>query len=167
MFDVKFYIMVGIVILVVMAVKIAKEFPGDDKKDLSVYQKKSFLFDTITEFNLFKILLELFGDTYHIFAQVNYSHIIEVRQMSFAEQRKYRSRIDRKSADFVLCDKDRVVPRLIIELDGGVHNFASKQKRDEFINELTKVVGLPILHLNTKDTDKEFIRSEVNKKLKL
>lgn len=133
--------------------------------DLSVYERKPFLFDAVSEFNLYKLLLELFGDRYHIFPQINYSHLIQPRKTNWENERRYRSRIDRKSADFVFCDKDRVVPKLIIELDGGVHNFKSKQTRDEFINELTKLVDLPILHLKTTNFDREFLRSEINKKL--
>lgn len=153
-------VIVGVVVLFKSLTKV-----GRKERDLSVYKRKSFLFDTVSEFNLYKTLLELFGDTYYIFVQVNYSHLIEVKPMSYAEQRKYRSSIDRKSADFVLCDKDRVVPQLIIELDGSVHNFKSKQARDEFINNLTNIVDLPILHIKTNNMNKEFIRNEVNNKL--
>lgn len=38
---------------------------GDEVPDLSVYERKPFLFDTVSEFNLYKILLELYGATYH------------------------------------------------------------------------------------------------------
>ncbi len=141
-----------------------KEKDGEEP-DLSVYERKPFLFDTVSEFNLYKVLLELFGDKYHVFPQVNYSHLIQPKHSTWQEERRYRSRIDRKSADFVLCDKVRVVPQLIIELDGSVHNFKSKQARDQFINDLTKLVDLPILHLKTSNTDRDFIRMEVDKKL--
>jgi very-short-patch-repair endonuclease len=88
--------------------------------------------------------------------------------MPYAEKRKYRSSIDRKSADFVLCDKSRVVPQLIIELDGNIHDFSEKkQRRDEFVDNLAGVVNLPILHIKTTNMDKEYIRNEVDKKLKL
>lgn len=137
----------------------------EEKLNLSVYERKPFLFDTVSEFNLYKILLELFGNKYHIFPQVNYSHLIQPKKTTWEEERKHRSRIDRKSADFVFCDKERVVPQLIIEIDGSVHNFKSKQARDEFINELTKLVDLPVLHLKVGSVDKEFIRNEINKKL--
>jgi very-short-patch-repair endonuclease len=131
----------------------------------SVYKKKAFLFDTRSEYELFKLLTELVGDTYYIFPQVHYSHLLEPKKAEWKEERRHRSRIDRKSADFVLCDKVRVVPQLIIELDGAVHGFASKQKRDEFINEITKVVGLPILHLDPKNISKELVLREIENKL--
>lgn len=162
------YIIAGIVLIFIIGVGIFISFQKreeGEEPDLSVYERKPFLFDTVSEFNLYKILLELFGDKYQIFPQVNYSHLIQPRKSTWEEERRHRSRIDRKSADFVFCDKERVVPQLIIELDGSVHNFKSKQVRDEFINELTKLVDLPILHLKTGSIDKEFIRVEINKKL--
>jgi very-short-patch-repair endonuclease len=160
-------LIIFLIIIIGAVILIKHLFAGkeDKKRDLSVYKRKNFLFDTVSELNLFKTLVELFGDKYHIFAQVNYSHLIEVKPMDFAEQRKYRSSIDRKSADFVLCDKERVVPQLIIELDGGVHNFKSKQARDEFIDNITNIVDLPILHIKTNNLDREFIKNEVTNKL--
>lgn len=136
-----------------------------EKPDLSVYQKKPFLFDAVSELNLYKMLFELYGNNFCIFTQVNYSHLIEPKKTNFSDERKYRSRIDRKSADFVLCDKERVVPQLVIELDGYAHNFKSKQVRDEFINDLTNIVDLPILHIKTADLNREYIKSEIDKKL--
>jgi very-short-patch-repair endonuclease len=141
-------------------------FQSDEKKrDLSVYKKKAFLFDAVSEFNLFKVLVELMGDKYYVFPQVNYSHLVEVKEMDWKLMRKYRSSIDKKSADFVICDKERVVPQLVIELDGFSHSYKKTQVRDEFINDLMKVTDLPILHLRTGNLDKESIRKEIFEKL--
>lgn len=60
-----------------------------------------------------------------------------------------------------------IVPRLIIELDGSVHNFKSKQARDKFIDELMKVVDLPILHLKTNNLSRDFLKNEISNKLGL
>ncbi|MFA7290326.1 MAG: DUF2726 domain-containing protein [Melioribacteraceae bacterium] len=146
---------------------INKKKNKDERTNLSIYEKKPYLFDTNSEFNLYKVLLELFGDTYFIFPQINYSHLIQPRKTNWKEERKHRSRIDRKSADFVICDKDKIIPRLIIELDGGAHDLKNKQARDKFIDELTKMVDLPILHIKTNNLDKELIRSDISKKLGL
>jgi len=160
-----FILFIGVILFIVELVN--KKKNRNDKTDLSIYEKKPYLFDANSEFILYKVLLELFGDKYFIFPQINYSHLIQPRKTNWEEERKYRSRIDRKSADFVMCDKDKIIPILIIELDGSVHNFKSKQARDEFIDELTKMVDLPILHIKTNNVDKDFIKSEISKKLGL
>ena len=138
----------------------------EDKKELP-YEKKPYLFDANSEFNLYKVLVESYGDKYYIFPQINYSHLIQPKKSSFEEERKYRSKIDRKSADFVFCDKEKVVPKLIIELDGYVHNFKNKQARDRFIDEITGIVDLPILHLKTNNLNKDFIKNEIDLKLNI
>lgn len=137
----------------------------EEKKELP-YEKKPYLFDANSEFNLYKMLVELYGDKYYIFPQINYSHLIQPKKSSFEEERKHRSKIDRKSADFVFCDKEKIIPQLIIELDGYVHNFKSKQARDQFIDEITGIVDLPILHLKTNNLDKEFVKNKIDEKLK-
>lgn len=136
----------------------------EDKKELP-YEKKPYLFDANSEFNLYKVLVELYGDKYYVFPQINYSHLIQPKKSTFQEERKYRSKIDRKSADFVFCDKEKIIPQLIIELDGYVHNFKSRRARDLFIDEITGIVNLPILHLKTKDLNRDFIKNEIDIKL--
>lgn len=153
-------VMVGVYFVILQFINKKK---GEEKKDLSIYEKKPYLFDANSEFNLYKVLIELYGDKYYIFPQINYSHLIQPKKTTWEEERKYRSRIDRKSADFVFCDKERIVPKLIIELDGSAHNLKSKQARDEFIDELTKIVDLPILHLKTSNVDREYIKGEIYK----
>jgi hypothetical protein len=134
--------------------------------DLSAYQRKPFLFDSKAEFDLFKILFELYAERFHIFPQVHYIHLIEPRRgLPRNEWFGLRSRIDKKSADFVLCDKERVVPQLIIELDGPTHDWPDRQKRDAFINEITKISDLKILHIKTGNLSRDFIRSEVEQAL--
>lgn len=168
MFMLKIFLSLLIIVALLAWVKFVIEIfikKSKSKLDLSVYERKPYIFDTNSEFNLYKVLLELFGDKYFIFPQINYSHLIKPRKTTWGEERKYRSRIDRKSADFIFCDKEQIIPQLVIELDGSAHNFKSKQERDEFIDELTKMIDLPLLHLNTGNLDKEFIRIKINQKI--
>jgi very-short-patch-repair endonuclease len=156
-------VVVAIFVIVGVIVVLAELFGVVNRDNFSPYQKKKYLFDTKSEFDLYKILLELYGDKYHIFPQINYSHLIEIKNMERRERHRHRSRIDRKSADFVVCDKERVVPQLVIELDGSVHDLPNKQRRDKFIDDIMKSIGLPILHLKTENLSKESIREEVDR----
>ncbi len=151
-------LIIGIISLILIEIFFLKNMKP---VDLSIYEKKPYLFDTNSEFTLYKMLIELFKDKYFIFTQVNYSHLIQPKKIGWKEERKYRSRIDRKSADFVLCDKEKVIPILIIELDGGVHNTRDKRSRDEFIDEIMKMSNLPILHIKNSDLNKDYISREI------
>lgn len=151
-------------LLIYVTIKISKQ-KEDEPKSSSPYQKKPFLLDTNSEFHLFKILQDLFGDKYYIFPQINYSHLIEPKTTDWKEARIYRSHIDRKSADFVLCEKEHLVPQLVIELDGVAHTSVKKRERDQFIDTLTEEVDLPILHLKNNELDRESILEKINSKL--
>ncbi len=159
-----FIVLVGVAVFIADLLK-KKSVITPEKPVLTGYERKPYLLDTNSEFRVYKILLELFGDKYLIFPQINYDHLIQPKKSSWAEERRLRSRIDRKSADFVMCDRDRIIPLLIIELDGSVHSYKSKQARDEFIDEITKTVDLPILHIKTTNLDVDFIKRAVDLKL--
>lgn len=164
----KIIILIAIIFIAYWLItKYSNKNKTEEKKELP-YEKKPYLFDANSEFNLYKVLVELYGDKYYIFPQINYSHLIQPKKSNFEEERRYRNKIDRKSADFVFCDKEKIIPKLIIELDGYVHNFKSKQARDQFIDEITGIADLPILHLKTNDLDldREFIKNEISNKLK-
>lgn len=156
-------ILVGLFVLVaVFSIIDALVKSKKEPVDVGVYEKKPFLFDSTSEFKLYKKLLEWFGDRYFVFPQMNYSHLLQVKKTEWKEERKYRTRIDKKSADFVFCDKEQVVPQLVLELDGSSHELADRKRRDEFVNAITNVSGLPILHIKTSELNNlEDIRNRI------
>ncbi len=98
----------------------------------------------------------------YIFPQVNYSHLIQNRTGSHYEDRRYRSHIERKSADFVVCDKKTCVPCLVIDIDGSVHNRLDIHEKDAEINQILNAIGLPILRLTNEDSrDRELVKNKV------
>jgi very-short-patch-repair endonuclease len=162
------FVLAGVLVVLVLGIKAFRVYMDAREPaspDLSRYKRKQYIFDSNAEFALYRMLVELYGNQYAIFTQVNYSHLIEPRTSDYKEGRSLRSRIDRKSADFVLCDKNTVVPLLVIELDGYSHNYKSRKARDVFIDEITKVVDLPILHIKTSDANPEYVQKAVDEKL--
>lgn len=162
----KLFILVILVFVLFCIFAFLKNISEKEQEDSKkFYKKKEFLFDTVHEYNLFKILNELFGDKYYIFPQINYGHIFEPLGTDFISKRAGRSHIDRKSADFVFCDKVNIKVLLIIELDGYVHNFNKKRDRDGFIDKTCEDTGIPIVHFKNGDTDREFIKRTILEKL--
>lgn len=151
------FLFVGLIILTQLNTK---------ERDFSVYVKRKYLFDSASELELFKKLVEIYKDQYYVFPQVHYSHLVEVRKsLTHRERIAYWNSINRKSADFVLCDLEQVLPQLVIELDGSSHNLDSRKERDEFINKMLHQTGLPILHLKTTNLDRDFIQGEIMRTL--
>ncbi|MCC7500519.1 DUF2726 domain-containing protein [Candidatus Nomurabacteria bacterium] len=140
--------------------------PEEDRWEFAdKFQKRTYLFYSASEFKFFKFLVEIYADQYYIFPQINIAHLVEPKSKEFFEHRRDRSRIEKKSVDFVICDKVQIKPLLVIELDGHTHNWESRIKRDDFVNSLMSDVQLPILRVKTEDVGKGFVKDEINKAL--
>lgn len=106
-------------------------------------KKKSVMTDA--EQRIFKKLQQQYRDKYYIFPQINLDKLITV-----TEKRNYYTyfnKINQKSVDFVLADRQSLETVRIIELDDDTHNRKYRKKRDEFVNTLAKAIGLPIEHI--------------------
>lgn len=162
------YVLCILAILVAGAVFVLKEFSGGNKDGgygPTPFKRRRFLMDSNAEYGLFKVLVELYGDKYFIFPQVHYSHLLETSKSDWRESRRLMGRIERKSADFVLCNKEDVSPQLIIELDGPTHARPRTKERDEFIDAALNGTGLPILHIPVGPYTPESIKKVVDKAL--
>lgn len=133
-----------------------------NKEEINPFEKKPFVFDIMSELTVYRMLIENFSDKYYVFPQMSYGRLIQVKK---EEGRWNRNRFDKKIADFILCDKEKAIAQLVIELDGPSHNSIKKIERDEKIDMWMKEIGLPILHLKTSNLTNEYIKQEVIKKL--
>jgi very-short-patch-repair endonuclease len=159
-----FWSFVILVIFAIGAVIVSLFFrkAAEEEQEAFPYEKKPFVFDALSELTLYRALVELFGDTYYIFPQMVYSRLVQLKS---GESLRYRTYFDKKIADFVLCDKEKAVAQLVIELDGSSHLSERKIERDEKVDKMMEQICLPILHLKTGNMDKEFIKGEVAKAL--
>ena len=108
------------------------------------YSKKPY-FLTNNEREFFAKIEKIIENRYSVFPQVHYCKII------YAEGRQnfknpWFNKIDRKSADFVLFDKNTISPVLVIEIDDSSHNRTDRRERDVFINSVLEKCGIPIIH---------------------
>lgn len=134
-----------------------------DKIDLSAYKPKKY-FLTKTEKSFFKILNKAVDNEYYVMPQVNLDKLIRVNA-PYNKNYTFRNKIDRKSVDFVLCDKQNICPVLAIELDDSSHDARSRQKRDKFVNQIFEQINLPLVRIPAQQnydvkTLKEQVRLE-------
>lgn len=162
-----------VLIVIVLAIKLFQEFSRKPKAELKAispdaYYKKTYLL-TKAEHEFFKILQQILEDKYYIFPQVHYDSLLGIKSgQTYWDRRAYRSRVDRKSADFVICDKQKIEPLLVIELDDSSHNYYKRKERDGFIDDILQSANLKILHIKTSYsydpyTLREAIHKEINK----
>lgn len=124
-----------------------KHREGSAEKEYLPYVKRSYLM-TQAEHNFYKVLEEAVAGKYHIVPQVKLSSIIDVNR--YAKNKYiYRNKIDRKSVDFVLFEKEHFTPYLVIELDETSHQLPEREDRDRLVDAIMEKVGLKIEHVKT------------------
>lgn len=109
------------------------------------YQRKS-CFMTESEQDFFTILESVIGDRLYIFPQVNLTTILKETNKDKNRQAA-RNHINRKSVDFVLCDKKYIAPLLAIELDGNSHEREDREERDEEVERIFANAKFPLLRI--------------------
>jgi hypothetical protein len=97
------------------------------------------------EFSFYKVLSSLVGSRLTIQSKVRLADVFFVARPN--ENVAYFNRIAQKHLDFLVCDSVTMKPLLGIELDDSSHKRNDRQERDEFVESVCKVAGLPLLRL--------------------
>jgi len=121
----------------------------DQKNDNdNLYYKRKYYFFTVAEKRFFEVLQNVINDKYLIFSKVRVVDLLDVpKGVKNPVFYKHFNKIKAKHVDFVICDKDKVAPLLIIELDDSSHYRSDRIRRDEFVNQAFKSAGVPIIHI--------------------
>ena len=144
-----------LIVLIIGAALIIKALKPEILDDFVVstkpkygYIKKQY-FMTKAENELFKLLSKEFTDEFVVFAQVHLPTIVNHKVKSQNWNAAFNA-INRKSVDFVLCDKVYLSPKLAIELDDKSHEQEDRKERDAFVEEVLQGAGVPLLRIQNK-----------------
>jgi hypothetical protein len=151
-----YFLAVVAVVAVVVALKLgmSTKAPVDAGGDEAVkpasderlpFRRKRYIL-TSAEYAFYKALREATGDRYLIAPQVHLEGLIEVDHID-PQWRTYMNKIDRKSVDFVLFDKQTVQALLSVELDDSSHRRPDRQARDSFVNRIFASAGLKLVRV--------------------
>lgn len=113
-------------------------------------RRRRYLVGDGSAFHFFRDLEELMGHRFYVFPQVQVSQLIDARAATWRERLLMRCRIERRSVDFVLCDKDTVAPRVAIELDVPDRRPESR-KGDAVVDQALKTAGIPFVRIDPAD----------------
>jgi hypothetical protein len=97
------------------------------------------------EFSFYKVLSSVVGTRLTIQSKVRLADIFFVARPN--ENVAFFNRIAQKHIDFLVCDSVTMKPLFGIELDDSSHKRNDRQERDEFVKNVCKVAGLPLLRL--------------------
>lgn len=112
-------------------------------KELPYRLRDDFL--SPAEFSFYKVLSSLVGSRLTIQSKVRLADVFFVARPN--ENMAYFSRIAQKHLDFLVCDSVTMKPLFGVELDDSSHKRNDRQERDEFVENVCKVAGLPLLRL--------------------
>ncbi len=160
----KLYVFIGIIFAVGIIITLFKaSFESEDNKEKPKYQyqRKQF-FLTRAEHEFYDALLSVVGNEYHVFAQVHLPTILDNKVVG-QDWRGSLAHINRKSVDFVLCDKIYISPKLAIELDDKSHERLDRQERDKEVERILEVAGLPLLRIENRG---DFNTQELTEKIR-
>ena len=125
-----------------------KGTPSEKSEDLP-YVLKGYLISK-AERSFFGVLEQVTDSSkYYIFPQMLLSNIVDVEKGT-KSPRGFRNKIDHKTIDFVLFDRNTISPVLAIELDDSSHDREDRQERDAFVDRVLAKVGLPLLHVRAQ-----------------
>jgi hypothetical protein len=97
------------------------------------------------EFSFYKVISPLIDAQLTIQSKVRLADIFFVSRPN--ENVSFFSRIAQKHLDFLVCDSRTMKPLFGIELDDSSHKRNDRQERDEFVEKICQVAGLPLLRM--------------------
>lgn len=158
------YIIIGVLLAVGIVLAILKmKFEDGEKVEKAKYRynRKNF-FLTRAEHECYDALVEAVGAEYRIFGQVHLPTLVD-HTVRGQDWRAALAHINRKSVDFVLCDKAYLSPKLAIELDDKSHERPDRQERDREVERILHEAGVPLLRIENRGN---FNPSELSQRIK-
>ena len=128
-------------ILKIFGISLASTSPKSDQ--LPYRLSNNFL--SPAELSFYRVLMMAIAETYVVCPKVNLADIFFVPRKKGV--RSHENKINRKHDDFLLCDASTMTPVLGIELDDWSHARPDRQERDQFVDQVFEVAGLPLLHV--------------------
>lgn len=149
------------IVFILIVVILSKALLNTKKSKQYKYKRKDF-FMSRAEHECYDALIVAVGEKYRIFPQVHLSSILDNKIVGQNWNGAFRH-INQKSVDFVLCDKEYISPKLVIELDDKTHERQNRKDRDSEVERILTDVGLPFLRLkNSGSFNPEELLNEIN-----
>jgi very-short-patch-repair endonuclease len=114
------------------------------------YQRETHLVSP-AERSFLGVLEQAVGDQYRVMGKVRLADVIKVRfGMNGKGRQSAFNRIQSKHVDFVVCTAKDLAVQYVVELDDKSHERATRQGRDEFVDQALQAAGVPIFHFSAK-----------------
>lgn len=110
------------------------------------YRRKKYLLSR-AEFSFFRVLQSVaLENGWVVCTKVNLNDLLYLDKGT-EKRTSWLNKINRKHADFVLCDSETMQPVMVVELDDKSHGSAKAKQRDEVKDRALGTAGLPIVRV--------------------
>lgn len=120
--------------------------PKSSEPQYSYQARKSLL--SAAELSFYQVLARLVGTRFAVCGKVRLADVFSVSGREGTQAA--RNRINQKHIDFLLCDPRTMAPLLGIELDDSSHQRADRSQRDDFVDEVFRIAGVPLLRVRAQ-----------------
>lgn len=137
--------------------------------DYSSFYLRQSIFDNPSELEFYRILSdEILGQRFLALVQFPMASLIGVHNQQEPKGYGHWQRVNKKRFDYLICHRRDLKPALVIELDGDSHVSAKRQKRDQFVETVLRVVQIPFIRIpRQRHYNKPAIALEIAKRLNL
>ena len=113
------------------------------------YRRKHYLLSK-AEFSFFRVLQPLAAERgWVVCPKVRLGDLLYVAKGT-EKPTGWRNKIDRKHADFVLCDAETMRPVAVVELDDASHGSERARERDAVKDRAVGAAGLPVVRVRAR-----------------
>ena len=153
------YLLAGAVVLLII---FGMALAGHSNTKRKVFKNNAYQYITkqspmtMTESEFFFKLERIVSDRYFIFPQVHLSSIFDHRVKGQEWKFAFRH-INGKSVDYLLCDKETLLPTYAIELDDYTHERSDRRERDAEVERIFEYAKLPLIRVRNKNVSEEEI----------
>lgn len=129
-----------------------------EEKELPYKARDDFL--SPAELSFYKVLSSTLGTRFTVQSKVRLADIFFVARPE--KNITYFNRISQRHLDFLICDSMTMKPLMGIELDDSSHQRNSRQRRDEFVDNVFWAADLPLVRFPVR---REYNTREIVEKI--
>jgi hypothetical protein len=114
------------------------------------YEKERVLFSP-AERSFLGVLEQAVNGRYRFMGKVRLADVVRVKGgMNRSAWQNAFNRIRGKHVDIMACDPLTLSIQFVVELDDSTHGQSRRQTRDQFVDNVLRTVGIPVVHFIVK-----------------
>jgi very-short-patch-repair endonuclease len=146
--------LIVVLILILAIVAVIKIFMKQkaQREQTYPYEKESALFSP-AERSFFGVLEQVINNRYRLMGKIRLADIVKVKSgLNKSAWQNAFNKIQSKHIDIVACDPTTLSVQFVIELDDKTHSQSKRQNRDQFVDNVMRAAGIPIVHFTAKNS---------------